>query len=204
MKYFALSFEKWFEISLKLRCREHDSCLYTLTEVRTFSDIAFWNNKTMPYMPCHSCLSHIREILKWNSDCERRWICLSQDIWWQLISCTVIFKICTFLLFFFLPKAMVVNKFTPKARFSSFDNKELFRLNEVKYQHKRFYMNLKKHSIVIFESQVQDYHSHQTSDQKTEFSNHPILIAELINSEVVIKKRKISWFEITLLDSRKH
>lgn len=87
---------------------------------------------------------------------------------------------------------MAVTEFTPKARFSSFDKKELFTLNEVKYQHKRSYMNSKKHSIVIFESQVQDYHSHETSVQKMEFPNHPNSRPELIDSEVVRKRRKIS------------
>lgn len=56
---------------------------------------------------------------------------------------------------------MAVTEFTPKARFSFFDNKELFRLNEVNYQHKRSYMNLKKYTIVNFESQVHYYHSHE-------------------------------------------
>lgn len=56
---------------------------------------------------------------------------------------------------------MAVTEFTPKARFSFFDNKELFRLNEVNYQHKRSYMNLQKYTIVNFESQVHHYHSHE-------------------------------------------
>lgn len=151
----------------------------------------------------HSYLSHISKIFKWNCDCKKDKSVSTKgydDNQHPALSSSrlILFSVC------FLPKAMAVTEFTPKARFFTFENKELFRLDEVKYQHKRSYMSSKKHSIVIFESQLQEYHSHETSVQKMEFSYHPNSISELIDSEVVMKSRKIPWFEITLLDSRKY